>query len=333
MSSDRETTRIVRSWLEEGVNVLPDRVLDHVLDRLPTTPQRRHWWQAWRNPLVSNTTKFVLGGAAVLVLAAVGIGIYFDQSSGGPGVPGPTPSSTPSSTPAASPAADSQPPSPASSPRPAGDTLAPGTYVISSEPFSAESPLVAVRVPAGYQAVGNDVRPWAIVKSGDEPTAFSGLGVWEVDAVYDDPCHWSATDGQSLGPTVDDFVAALLTQPGRTWWIPGTNPPASAGNHLDGPEDTRITSVSVDGFSGNRLVLGVPPDIAFDGVVFPDCDEGDFRSWPGRFHQAPSQLDDVRVLDVGGTRLIIATTYFPTTSEEDRAELEAMFQSIDIQLP
>jgi hypothetical protein len=43
MSSDREPTRIVQSWLEEGANVLPDRVLDDVLERIPVTPQRRPW--------------------------------------------------------------------------------------------------------------------------------------------------------------------------------------------------------------------------------------------------------------------------------------------------
>ena len=35
MSTDRETTRILRSWLEEGVTALPDRVLDAVLDQVP----------------------------------------------------------------------------------------------------------------------------------------------------------------------------------------------------------------------------------------------------------------------------------------------------------
>ena len=41
MSTDRDVNRIVRSWLEEGVSALPDRVLDTVLDQLPATPQRR----------------------------------------------------------------------------------------------------------------------------------------------------------------------------------------------------------------------------------------------------------------------------------------------------
>ena len=44
MSNERDVTRIVRSWLEEGATALPDRVLDNVLDRLPATHQRRPFW-------------------------------------------------------------------------------------------------------------------------------------------------------------------------------------------------------------------------------------------------------------------------------------------------
>jgi hypothetical protein len=55
MSSDRELTRIVRSWLEDGVNALPDRVLDDVLVQLPVTSQRRPWWRAWRKNLMNST--------------------------------------------------------------------------------------------------------------------------------------------------------------------------------------------------------------------------------------------------------------------------------------
>ena len=75
MSADRDADRIVRSWLEEGVTTLPDRVLDAVLDQVPATPQRRStWWPARRLPDMNNTAKLALGGVAVVVIALLGIG-------------------------------------------------------------------------------------------------------------------------------------------------------------------------------------------------------------------------------------------------------------------
>ena len=50
MSTDRDVERIVRSWMDEGVTQLPDRVLDLVLDQIPATPQRRAGWLARRFP-------------------------------------------------------------------------------------------------------------------------------------------------------------------------------------------------------------------------------------------------------------------------------------------
>ena len=72
MSTDRETTRLVRSWLEEGVTRLPDRVLDVVLDQVPATPQRRRFWSAWRPNQMNLYAKLLAGAAAVLVVAVVG---------------------------------------------------------------------------------------------------------------------------------------------------------------------------------------------------------------------------------------------------------------------
>ena len=87
MSTDRETTRIVRSWLEEGVTVLPDRVLDAVLDQVPATPQRRSWWPAWRTSPMNTYAKLIAAAAAVLVVA--GVGYQFLPLSGGMGGPPP----------------------------------------------------------------------------------------------------------------------------------------------------------------------------------------------------------------------------------------------------
>ena len=95
MSTDRETTLAVRSWLEDGVNRLPDRILDAVLDQVPTTPQRRSGWSAWRSFRMNTYAKLAAGAAAVLVLAIVGY--QFLPRSGGPGgqptsAPSPSPS-------------------------------------------------------------------------------------------------------------------------------------------------------------------------------------------------------------------------------------------------
>ena len=102
MSTDREVTRIVRSWLEDGVNVLPDRVLDTVLDRVPATPQRRAWWPARRVQRMNTMLKVALAVAAVVAIVVAGINIL--PKSGGVGGTAPAPSSaTPSPTAAPSP--------------------------------------------------------------------------------------------------------------------------------------------------------------------------------------------------------------------------------------
>jgi hypothetical protein len=73
MSSDRDTTRIVRSWLDEGVTALPDRVLDAVLDQVPTTQQRRPLWPARRFAEMSTFAKLATAAAAFAVLVVVGV--------------------------------------------------------------------------------------------------------------------------------------------------------------------------------------------------------------------------------------------------------------------
>ena len=73
MSHEPEFTRVVRSWLEEGVDRLPDRVFDSVLEQLPTTPQRRHVWSAWRLRSMTNIVRLPVVAGAVVVAAVAGI--------------------------------------------------------------------------------------------------------------------------------------------------------------------------------------------------------------------------------------------------------------------
>ena len=74
MSTDRDVTRIVRSWLRTDEYGSADRVLNSVLDQLDTTHQRRlTWWPARRFPPMSTTLRIALATAAVVILAFLGI--------------------------------------------------------------------------------------------------------------------------------------------------------------------------------------------------------------------------------------------------------------------
>ena len=100
MSTDRDVDRIVRSWLEEGVTALPDRVLDNVLDRLPATHQRRSWWPARRLHEMNTPLRIALAAAAVLVVALLGITLL--PRVGGVAAPVATPTPTPAVLPTGS---------------------------------------------------------------------------------------------------------------------------------------------------------------------------------------------------------------------------------------
>jgi Tol biopolymer transport system component len=143
MSSDRELTRIVSSWLEEGANVLPDRVLDDVLARLPVTPQRRPWWRAWRNQSM-NRTLMAVGGTVAVLVVAVALGVYFSRPAVGP-VGSPTPSSSPTTA-----VATSTPTQPAISPTPSQTQTAASNapfivFGLSDHIFSTPDDLWAMR--------------------------------------------------------------------------------------------------------------------------------------------------------------------------------------------
>jgi hypothetical protein len=184
MSTERETTRIVRSWLGEGVTALPDRVLDAVLDQLPATPQRRSWWPTRRFAEMNRLTQALMAAAVVVVVAVVGYNVLPRSASSVGGTASPSPQ-------------------PTAAPIPSG-SMAPGFYRV-SDPTHEVLPYTFT-VPAGWSGPDSPSR-------GD---AFSGSGVtlttWIVDHVYGDGCHWSGT----LVPvaTRAQLVAALVAQKG-----------------------------------------------------------------------------------------------------------------------
>ena len=106
MTSERETLRIVRSWMEEGRTRLPDHVLDAVLDQLPATPRRDPGGRRGRiaedeNPIA----KYAIAAAAVVVIAIVGLNVFGARGTSNVGGPPPSPVTSPSPLSSPSPSA------------------------------------------------------------------------------------------------------------------------------------------------------------------------------------------------------------------------------------
>jgi hypothetical protein len=76
--------------------------------------------------------------------------------------------------------------------------------------------------------------------------------------------------------------------------------------------------------------LHVPSDVDFRNCSRDEFRGGEFRSWPGRFHQGPGQVDEVWILDVEGERLVIDAWWFPQTSADERVKVIDIVESIRI---
>jgi hypothetical protein len=187
-----------------------------------------------------------------------------------------------------------------------GTELEPGTYILNYSSIGGADafPTLAVTfiVPAGWHRVMVDGLVW-----NDNRTRF---GVAVVDGMYADPCDPGAgVITPDIGPSVDDLSAALLAYPG--WQN------ATAGE------------ISLGGFEGQRVELRAGADASCQGEpaqLFRTLGSPGFTIGPGNadFHQ-------VFILDVEGTRLVIIAISDAETSTNDRAALQAVLDTIQIQ--
>jgi hypothetical protein len=100
MSAERDVNRIVRSWIRADEHESADRVLQTVLSRLDTTPQRRSWWASRRFLHVNKYAQAAIAAAAVLVVALIGYNLLPRTGDGVGTRPtlAPTPSPSPIAT-------------------------------------------------------------------------------------------------------------------------------------------------------------------------------------------------------------------------------------------
>jgi len=257
MSTDRDITRIVRSWLRTDEHESADRVLDAVLDRLDTTPQRRStWWPARRFPYMNTAAKFGLAAAVVVVAALLGFNYLVAPNVGGLGLDDATPTQTPIPTPTAT-SFDEHP----------GGPVRDGTYYI-----DVAGHRVTFTVPtAGWT---KNVVPGVVWTENSE----NRVGFGDIETVNADPCRPDLGPvTPPVGATADDLVAALSGLPGvevttadvTVSGFSGTlvelTAPASFGNCVesggeallggDGPLEPGIHRFWVLDVDGTRIVI------------------------------------------------------------------------------
>jgi hypothetical protein len=276
MSTERDVTRIVRSWLMEDAHEDADRVLNSVFAQLDTTPQRRTRWFARRFPAMNNATRVLVPAAAVVVVALVGIRLLQPGSPAGAAA---TPSPTPSAT-----VTPSQ--SPALRPIPVFGEAPPGRYTMSvpSTPIT-----VALTIGSGWSSGGTFIAHNYLDQEGDAVVNFYTIG-----NVYLDICDAngggvataSMLPNPPIGPTVDDLVAALDAQ------VNTTMSPA--------------VDVVVGGHAGKRVTMIVSDPYEHCITDPPRPYFVDPNGVPVRYLQ-PGEPDTLWVIDVDGQRLVIIT--------------------------
>ncbi len=297
MSTDLDTTRIVRSWLRTDEHESAERILDDVLVLLDATPQRRSWWPARRIADMNTFAKFLIAAAAIVALA-VAINLL-PWTGGDIGVTPASPSATASPT-----------PSPTAQPLTTSGALAPGTYALSSGLARLGPPLI-VTVPSGWSAFCDG--PNGRLVPDESKTCFAVFGgpgqtmklVYStIDNVYVDPCGHVMRQ-PPVGPGVDDLVDAI------------------AG--LEGTDGSSPVDATIGGRPARYVEFGVPAEIP--------CGSSDFYLWQvsgpwTRYAESPGHRFRVWVLDIEGQRVMIEADWFADTSAADLAVLSGVIESI-----
>jgi hypothetical protein len=297
VTAQRDPDRLIRAFLAEGQTELPDRAYDAVRESIDHTRQRVVIGP-WTAPRMNSFARIAIAAAAIVVVAVLGINLL-PRSGGFGGGPSPSPSLSPSPTPTPVVLPDN------------GD-LEPGTYFVDRRNITPAR--FTLTMPAGWETID-----YAIIGKTDGgakgPTAFrAALSTWLVANVWADPCK-SVTGGKALpvgsATTVDSLATALSEQVGRN----GSTP----------------TDVTIGGLSGKKVELSVPAD--FDSST---CEGGNFRVWQeagaqggdGGFVYGPGQRNTVYILDANGTPLVIDAMYLPNATVADKAELQAIIDSV-----
>jgi hypothetical protein len=178
--------------------------------------------------------------------------------------------------------------------------LTPGRYAV-SRGYPEHPARFTFDVPEGWSGILGAV--WLTDKESRPPHGAT-FGFGSGGSLYSEPCGAPPPPDIEVGPTVDDFANALADHP----LLDVTDP----------------VDVTLGGYAGKYVDLQIPSDISA-------CPTSYFPWEPGIYAQGPGQRWHLWILDVDGVRVLVQSTDYAGTSAQDRAELEAMVDSLQIE--
>lgn len=316
MTSRRDPDQLIHHFLLEGSERLHDQVYDAVRADIEHKRQRVVIGP-WRMPDMNKLVPIGVAAAAVTVALVVGTRLLGAPA---PGDVGAVPSASPTARPSVSPSA--------AAPSTSRGGLPDGPFVITS----AASPVqITVNIASGgweslpeYDAVskGDDGR--------DAPeTVGATLLAWAWPAgtginVYRDPCQWTTSVPGTPATTPDAIAAAFAAQVETE-----TSPPAD---------------ITVGGFAGKAITLRVPMSYDIPNATreekFGACDSDAYafygiegQTGHARNAQGAGQIDELWILDVDGSIVILDAALSPATPAELVEETRALASSATFKAP
>jgi hypothetical protein len=160
------------------------------------------------------------------------------------------------------------------------------------------------------------------IKFANDEVGHVAVTITNVTNLVRQGCHDHSLADPPVGPSIDDLATAMANlAPFRV-----TSPP---------------TDVNVDGYSGKHLawiVPNLPVHGPADAIQFKGCVSGDIKSWdanqandPFYGYTGPGYTEEFWILDVEGTRLVIAAERSAGSPPQALAEQQAILDSIRIE--
>ena len=177
--------------------------------------------------------------------------------------------------------------------------MLPGAYTLASG-FPVQ---VTLDVPnSGLGACSNGPLEQTVCGPSDQDDQYPGVSFLVIDNVVVDACSDQLLD-PPVGPSVDDLVAAIST--------------------LDAFEVTPPTDVMVSGHAGKELFVRAPLNAPCMLLTWATADRTN--------GVGAGEINRVRIIDVDGTRVMIAAAWFPSGgSSAAPADIEHVFESVQI---